>query len=257
MDLSNKAVKLFNGIMSSRRCNEHQRLEEIQEKLDKLNLDFLKLKTKTDQEYDSNVVLCNRRISYLRDRISTLEKRVSELLDDNEKEKVLRMMSELNEKVDATYLDFKKEIDAQSEKLEHLQKSCNDADKFNFSEYDHMMSFVYQPGRVYRVSCRTGLMTDFMFNRDERISSITDNSDSSAWEIKETTVKDICHVYVEPLSDDAATNIVVNTDKREYQLFLEADSYCNYLIVRWDYSSENSESCKHYSGGEKRERESD
>ena len=84
--------------------------------------------------------------------------------------------------------------------------------------YDARIKTVdYNASDVVKITGHYGYSTDIEFDSDEHVQSIA-LGDSLAWEVAPTG----SHLFVKPREDNAVTNATVVTNKRVYQLSLDA-----------------------------------
>lgn len=98
----------------------------------------------------------------------------------------------------------------------------------------------YVSGKVYNVSTIPGYLTDIALESGENIERIT-LGDNQRWNIE--TFKDISksvwHIYLQPIQYRIATNMIISTDKRNYQLLLKAEDEYEPMIA-FKYSTATS-----------------
>ncbi|WIG54579.1 MAG: P-type conjugative transfer protein VirB9 [Rhodanobacteraceae bacterium] len=84
--------------------------------------------------------------------------------------------------------------------------------------YDaRIKTVIYNPSDVVKIVGHYGYSTDIEFAADEHVQSIA-LGDSLAWEVAPAG----SHLFVKPREDNAVTNATVVTNKRVYQLSLDA-----------------------------------
>lgn len=101
----------------------------------------------------------------------------------------------------------------------------------------------YRSGVVNKIYCCPGYVTDIQLQLGEQIQRIT-TGDKSRWNI-ETFFSDVLeggrwHVYLRPLQLGLETNIIISTDRHNYQILAATDTLYN-PIVEWDYPGEAQE----------------
>lgn len=102
---------------------------------------------------------------------------------------------------------------------------------------DDAVHFEYSAGSTYRILCRPGFITDVKFQPGEKIQRIT-AADRTAWQYKHLTTADgVFHLYLSPSQYRLETNVIVITDRHNYQLMLGTDKNFH-PIVCWDYPQE-------------------
>lgn len=101
---------------------------------------------------------------------------------------------------------------------------------------DSTMIFTYAPNQLYKIYCRLGFLTDLEFKKGEEITFVG-GGDTSAWMVEAATIDGTPHIYVKPVVETSATNLIVNTNKRSYQILLNTSDWYN-PMVRWNYGNE-------------------
>lgn len=101
----------------------------------------------------------------------------------------------------------------------------------------------YRSGVVNKIYCCPGYVTDIQLQLGEQIQRIT-TGDKSRWNI-ETFFSDVLeggrwHIYLRPLQLGLETNIIIATDKHNYQVLAATDTLYN-PIVEWNYPGETQE----------------
>lgn len=98
------------------------------------------------------------------------------------------------------------------------------------------MVFSYAPQQIYKIYSKIGYLTDIQFQEGETIQYVG-GGDTAHWILDKSVVGDTPHLYIKPVSNDIATNIIVNTNKHVYQLLLQAADWYNPMIA-WSYGNE-------------------
>lgn len=98
------------------------------------------------------------------------------------------------------------------------------------------MTFRYTETQLYKIYCRAGYLTDIALHKGEPINFVG-GGDSSSWSVTTATVDDVAHIYIKPVVETGTTNLIITTNKRSYQLILEAGDWYN-PMVRWTYDEE-------------------
>lgn len=97
--------------------------------------------------------------------------------------------------------------------------------------------FPYMKEHLYKIYLQEGFITDIKLGKDERIRYVG-GGDTVRWKIDNVTVGEgseaEAHLFIKPLKNGLSTNIVINTDKRMYQLILES-GYGYNPMVSWTY----------------------
>ena len=104
---------------------------------------------------------------------------------------------------------------------------------------DDATRFDYDPGSTYQVYCRPGFTTDVQLAPGEKVLKIT-AGDKINWEYRYMADKNGYHLYISPTQMGIETNLIIITDKHNYQLML-ATSKQFYPIVKWNYPQEHYE----------------
>lgn len=101
---------------------------------------------------------------------------------------------------------------------------------------DDAVRYDYDPGSTYQVYCRPGFTTDVQLQKGEKVLKIT-AGDKTNWEYRYMPANDGYHLYISPVQMGLETNLIIITDKHNYQLRLSTDKQF-YPIVRWNYPQE-------------------
>lgn len=101
---------------------------------------------------------------------------------------------------------------------------------------DDATRFDYDPGSTYQVYCRPGFSTDVQLAPGEKVLKIT-AGDKINWEYRYMADRNGYHLYISPTQMGLETNLIIITDKHNYQLTL-ATSKQFYPIVMWNYPQE-------------------
>lgn len=100
------------------------------------------------------------------------------------------------------------------------------------------MVFAYAPQQIYKIYCKIGYLTDLEFKKGEKITYVG-GGDTAQWMLDKATVSDTPHIYVKPIANNVATNIIVNTSAGHvYQILLNSGSWYNPMIS-WNYGDED------------------
>lgn len=105
------------------------------------------------------------------------------------------------------------------------------------SQGNSTMTFKYAPNQLYKIYCRTGYLTDLSFKPGEKIKFVG-GGDTSAWAVNSTEVNGVPHLYVKPVVQTSATNLIVTTDKHSYQIILNTSDWYNPMVT-WTYEAED------------------
>lgn len=108
---------------------------------------------------------------------------------------------------------------------------------------DDSLLLEYRSGVVNKVYSCPGYVTDIQLQLGEQIQRIT-TGDKSRWNI-DTFYSDVLdggrwHIYLRPLQLGLETNIIISTDRHNYQIIAATDTLYN-PIVEWKYPDEVSE----------------
>lgn len=96
--------------------------------------------------------------------------------------------------------------------------------------------FEYKRGKSYEVYAAPGYLTDVQLQSGESIENIS-IGDRNSWSVELKQGAGIWHIYLKPLQQGIATNMIINTDRHNYSLRLIADD--DYTpIVSWIYPDE-------------------
>ena len=110
-------------------------------------------------------------------------------------------------------------------------------DGINAQGYARMV-FAYGPEQVYKIYCKIGYLTDIKFADGESITYVG-GGDTAQWMIDHASVNNTSHLYVKPIANNIATNVIVNTDKGHiYQILLSSGNWFN-PMVSWSYGNED------------------
>lgn len=101
------------------------------------------------------------------------------------------------------------------------------------------MTFSYAPEQLYKVYCRTGYLTDIELKKGEQVTFVG-GGDTSSWAVNATTVNGVPHIYIKPVVQTSTTNLIINTNKRSYQLILTVSDWYN-PMVRWSYGMDDAQ----------------
>ena len=92
------------------------------------------------------------------------------------------------------------------------------------------VTFPYIENQIYQIYLQEGYITDIRFEKGEQIKYVG-GGDTTRWIIDKATVgngpQSTQHLYVKPVQKGIYTNLIINTDRRSYQLNLVSTSYYN------------------------------
>ena len=171
----------------------------------------------------------------LRQQIAELERQLGEERDNNERFaqiiQRLERLEKLEIKKDAVPYPTKNQSaylvnPGDKEVVSYTQDAVN-------SQGNSTMMFRYAPNQLYKIYCRVGYLTDLAFRQGERMTFVG-GGDTSAWAVNTGMVDNVPHLYIKPTVDTSTTNLIVNTDKRSYQLILTTSNWYN-PMVSWTY----------------------
>lgn len=116
-------------------------------------------------------------------------------------------------------------------------------DAFEAASSGIEVMFNFIPQSVYRVYTQEGFVTDVKLEEGETLKFIG-GGDTARWKI-DTAVSGspgstVTHIYIKPSQRGISTNLVINTDKRSYQLLLES-GYSYNPMVSWFYPKSDLE----------------
>lgn len=99
-------------------------------------------------------------------------------------------------------------------------------------------SFVYRQNDMYRVYCRAGFLTQIQLNPDETVVYLA-GGDTARWAIDEGVTGSMEGarkvIMIKPFYPDIKTNLVINTDKRSYNIFLISDKNVFNPLINFIY----------------------
>ena len=98
--------------------------------------------------------------------------------------------------------------------------------------------FAYAPSQIFTVWCKEGFLTDIRLQPGEELQYIG-GGDTVRWLVDKAVSGNGAdrqwHVYLKPLRGSIETNIIINTDRRSYQLFAKTDGVGYNPMVAWVY----------------------
>lgn len=105
------------------------------------------------------------------------------------------------------------------------------------------VSFIYQPQQLYQIYLQEGYITDIVLEKGEKINYIG-GGDTTRWIIDTSSsgssINKISHIFIKPIQRGISTNLIINTDRRTYQLTLISGSFYN-PIVSWRFPKSDQE----------------
>ncbi len=103
--------------------------------------------------------------------------------------------------------------------------------------------FPFAPQQVYKIYLQEGFVTDVRLAPDEKLKFVG-GGDTVRWKIDTAVTGNagsgVTHLFIKPMQEGLSTNIVINTDKRVYQLILESGNAYN-PMVSWIYPKSDIE----------------
>lgn len=126
-------------------------------------------------------------------------------------------------------------------------------DSFTAATAGVEVTFPYIDNQIYQIYLQEGYITDIRFEKGEQIKFVG-GGDTTRWIIDKASVgsgqQAIQHLYVKPTQKGIYTNLIINTDRRSYQLNLESTSYYNpavsWLIPRTQSQIDNEKKIANY-----------
>ena len=98
--------------------------------------------------------------------------------------------------------------------------------------------FVYDEDAMYTVYARVSYLTTIMLQPGETVTFVG-GGDTSRWRRATGTtgssdgMREV--IYIKPLYTGLKTNLVINTNKRSYQINLISDKTLYNPLIKWDY----------------------
>lgn len=93
--------------------------------------------------------------------------------------------------------------------------------------------FPYVPHQVYQIYLQEGFITDIKLSQNEVLKYVG-GGDTTRWKIDTSTTGSmadrVTHIFVKPTQRGISTNLIVNTDKRTYQLLLVSGNHFNPMV---------------------------
>ena len=119
-------------------------------------------------------------------------------------------------------------------------------DAYDAANYGVEVKFPYIEQHLYKVYLQEGFITDIKLGTDEKLKYVG-GGDTVRWKIDTVSTGDgknkVSHIFIKPMKNGLSTNIVINTDKRMYQLILESGFGYN-PMVSWTYPKSDLEIIK-------------
>lgn len=105
------------------------------------------------------------------------------------------------------------------------------------------VTFPYFPQQVFKIYTQLGFITDIRLEPGETLKYVG-GGDTARWRIDNAKTGSfgnaVEHIFLKPLQNGISTNIVINTDRRSYQLIVEAGSAYN-PMVSWIYPKSDTQ----------------
>lgn len=101
--------------------------------------------------------------------------------------------------------------------------------------------FVYNENAMYTIYCRVNYLTAIMLSPNEQIISVS-GGDTARWQKSQTKtgstggMRDV--IYIKPFSVNLKTNLIINTNKRMYNINLISAKEWYNPVVKWLYPDE-------------------
>lgn len=106
--------------------------------------------------------------------------------------------------------------------------------------------FPYVPHQVYQIYLQEGFVTDIRLEQNETLKYVG-GGDTIRWKIDTSTTgtmaNRVTHIFVKPTQRGISTNLIINTDRRTYQLLLVSGDSFN-PIVSWILPKSDTELLK-------------
>lgn len=103
--------------------------------------------------------------------------------------------------------------------------------------------FPYIRSNVYKIYLQEGFVTDIRLEPNETVKYIG-GGDTMRWKIDTAEAGRVgenrTHIFVKPLQGGISTNLIINTDRRVYQLILESGRMYN-PMVSWSFPKSEEE----------------
>ncbi|MGL5569265.1 MAG: TrbG/VirB9 family P-type conjugative transfer protein [Cetobacterium sp.] len=101
--------------------------------------------------------------------------------------------------------------------------------------------FVYNENSSYTIYCRVNYLTAILLSPSEKIISVS-GGDTARWQKSQTVTGssqgDREVIYIKPFSLNLKTNLVINTNKRMYNINLHSAKEWYNPVVKWLYPDE-------------------
>ena len=109
------------------------------------------------------------------------------------------------------------------------------------SDYSHAaIVYSYDKDQVYEVFTQPMRITDITLQPNESVTETPFVSDSDKWilggGVSYEDGSPVQHIYVNPVSGNLSTTLIINTDRRVYRLILRSYQNTHMPLVRWKYN---------------------
>lgn len=98
------------------------------------------------------------------------------------------------------------------------------------------LQYDYYANSLYCINVKVGHVTDIILHEGENFIGAI-GGDTTQWMIDKGKVGNTTHIYLKPLTNNARTDIVINTDRRSYHFVVTSADYYN-PIVRFNFPEE-------------------
>lgn len=179
--------------------------------------------------YKPNIVSNNSKMELSKDIDKDIESKnlISEAT--NLRKKLMRLVEQ-----NTSFREVKPfEQEVNEEVVDVIEDESLDVD-FQKQEKSDCVYYDYKNGSKYEINTCNGYITDIMLEIGEEVERIT-LGDNERWDIR--TCKDSesrYHIYVQPMQNDICTNMIISTDKRNYQLMLNSNGIFEGMVA-WKY----------------------
>ncbi|MDR2878622.1 MAG: TrbG/VirB9 family P-type conjugative transfer protein [Fusobacteriales bacterium] len=97
-------------------------------------------------------------------------------------------------------------------------------------------TFTYNQNNVYQVYASPDFLTVFELAADEEVTFLA-GGDTENWQIDEAKggAKNATFVFIKPLEEDLATNVIITTNKRLYNIKVNSTLNEYNSLVKWNY----------------------
>lgn len=103
-------------------------------------------------------------------------------------------------------------------------------DAFDAAISGAQVVFPYQTNKIYQIYAQQGYITDIVMQPGEKIGYVG-GGDTLRWVLSKSTVgtgrSGVEHLYIKPIQNGLNTNLIINTDRRSYQINIASGNYYN------------------------------